>query len=122
MSTPTQAWSHRLRPMTGRDINEEHRGATPLELLYDLTFVVAFGQAADQLAHQLSEGHLTAGLVGFGFAVVGICWAWINFSWFSSAYDTDDLGLPGSDDGADGRRDHPGAGAAAGLPVPRGER
>jgi low temperature requirement protein LtrA len=22
--------------------------------------------------------------------VFGICWAWINFSWFSSAYDTDD--------------------------------
>jgi low temperature requirement protein LtrA len=76
--------------MTGRDPDEEHRGATPLELLYDLTFVVAFGIAADELAHLLAEGHWSSGLAAFGFAVFGICWAWINFSWFSSAYDTDD--------------------------------
>ena len=41
--------AHRLRRMTGRDPDEEHRAATPLELLYDLTFVVAFGEAANQL-------------------------------------------------------------------------
>ena len=28
-------------------------------------------------------------MIGFGFARFAICWAWINFSWFSSAYDTD---------------------------------
>ena len=76
--------------MTGRDPSESHRSATPLELLYDLTFVVAFGTASDQLAHLLVEGHVAAGLGGFAFAVFGICWAWINFSWFASAYDTDD--------------------------------
>ena len=32
---------------------------------------------------------LTA-LLGFGFASFGICWAWTNFTWFASAYDTDD--------------------------------
>jgi low temperature requirement protein LtrA len=26
----------------------------------------------------------------FAFAVFAICWAWINYSWFASAYDTDD--------------------------------
>jgi low temperature requirement protein LtrA len=26
----------------------------------------------------------------FGLATFAICWAWINFSWFASAYDTDD--------------------------------
>lgn len=31
--------SHRLRPMVGRDPQEPHRAATPLELLFDLTFV-----------------------------------------------------------------------------------
>ena len=30
-----------LRRMTGRDVDEQHRTATPLELLMDLTFVVA---------------------------------------------------------------------------------
>lgn len=82
--------SHRLLRMSGRDPHEHHRTATPLELLFDLTFVVAFGTAGNQLAHALAEGHVTSGLVGFGFAMFAICWAWINFSWFASAYDTDD--------------------------------
>ncbi len=76
--------------MSGRDPDEQHRAATPLELLYDLTFVVAFGVASEQLAHLLAEGHYAAGLTGFALAVFAICWAWINFSWFASAYDTDD--------------------------------
>jgi low temperature requirement protein LtrA len=85
-----QAQAHRLRVMSGRDPNERHRAATPLELLYDLTFVVAFGVAAEQFAHLLAEGHFAAGLMAFGLAIFAICWAWINFSWFASAYDTDD--------------------------------
>jgi low temperature requirement protein LtrA len=80
---------HRVR-MGGRDPSEEHRAATPLELLFDLTFVIAFGAAANELAHQLAEGHIAAALLGFAFATFGISWAWINFSWFASAYDTDD--------------------------------
>lgn len=76
--------------MTGRDPDQPHRGATPLELLFDLAFVVAFGQAADQLAHAIAEGHASTGVVAFVFAVMATCWAWVNFSWFASAYDTDD--------------------------------
>jgi low temperature requirement protein LtrA len=82
--------SHRRVRMGGRDTAEDHRAATPLELLFDLTFVIAFGAAANELAHELAEGHIGAGLLGFGFATFGIAWAWINFSWFASAYDTDD--------------------------------
>lgn len=81
--------AHRVR-MGGRDPHEPHRVATPLELLFDLTFVVAFGAAGNELAHALAENHAAAGLIGFGFAMFAICWAWINFSWFASAYDTDD--------------------------------
>ena len=81
---------HRVRPMAGRDPHESHRTATPLELLFDLTFVVAFGIAAAQFAHLLAGGHIGVGLAGFFFAMFGVCWAWINFSWFASAYDTDD--------------------------------
>ena len=90
MTSCEQSRAHRLRVMSGRDPNEQHRAATPLELLYDLTFVVAFGVAGEQFAHLLAEGHFAAGLDGFGFAIFAICWAWINFSWFASAYDTDD--------------------------------
>lgn len=76
--------------MSGRDPDEPHRVATPLELLFDLTFVIAFGVAASELAHLLVDGHVVAGLVAFVFATFAVCWAWVNFSWFASAYDTDD--------------------------------
>lgn len=76
--------------MTGRDPKEGGRGATPLELLFDLTFVVAFAQAGDAASELLAEGHTLAALSGFGFAMFAIVWAWINFSWFASAFDTDD--------------------------------
>src|SRR3984893_14790743 len=78
------------RRMGGRDPHETHRVATPLELMFDLTFATSFGLAASEVAPVLADGHFIAGLVGFGFASFAICWAWINFSWFSSAYDTDD--------------------------------
>src|SRR5246500_1250226 len=76
--------------MAGRDPHEAHRAATPLALRFDLTFATSFGLAASEAASVLANGHVIAGLVGFGFASFAICWAWINFSWFSSAYDTDD--------------------------------
>ncbi len=82
--------AHHVSRMSGRDPHQGHRAATPLELLFDLTFVISFGLAASQLAHLLAEGHFSAGLIGFGFASFSICWAWVNFSWFASAYDTDD--------------------------------
>ena len=76
--------------MTGRDPHEEHRAATPLELLYDLMFVVAFGAAGNEAAHFVAEGHWRTALIGFGFAMFAVIWAWIQNTWFASAYDTDD--------------------------------
>ena len=93
MKTPPSSHTlhhHHTRRMGGRDPNQFHRVATPLELLFDLTFVIAFGFAASRFAYALSEGHYATALIGFGFASFAISWAWINFSWFSSAYDTDD--------------------------------
>lgn len=81
---------HHMRPMIGRDPEESHRAATSLEALFDLTFATCFGLAAAQFAHALADGLYLAALTGFGFASFAICWAWINFSWFSSAHDTDD--------------------------------
>ncbi|MFN8031538.1 MAG: low temperature requirement protein A [Dermatophilaceae bacterium] len=82
--------AHGIRQMTGRDPEEKGRAATPLELLFDLTFVVAFANAGNEMAHLVAAGHTWAGVAGFCFAIFGITWAWINFSWFASAYDTDD--------------------------------
>jgi low temperature requirement protein LtrA len=85
-----EAPHHHVQPMHGRDPHEVHRVATPLELLFDLTFATSFGLAAEQFAHALTAGQVGAALGGFAFASFAICWAWINFSWFASAYDTDD--------------------------------
>ena len=82
--------AHHRRRFSGRDPGEDHRAATPLELLYDLTMVVAFGVAADELAHFVADEHVLGGVAGFAFAVFGASWAWINYTWFASAYDTDD--------------------------------
>jgi low temperature requirement protein LtrA len=82
--------AHRRRRLTGRDPLEAHRGTTPLELLYDLTIVVAIGTAANELAHYVAEDHVRTGVIGFAFAAFAVIWAWINYSWFASAYDTDD--------------------------------
>ena len=85
--------SRRLRvlPMRPRDIDEEHRASTPLELLFDLSFVVAVSQAADQLNAALGAGHFHTAIVGYLTVFFAIWWAWVNFTWFASAYDVDDL-------------------------------
>ncbi|HEX3087267.1 MAG TPA: low temperature requirement protein A, partial [Ilumatobacteraceae bacterium] len=82
--------AHHRSPMTGRDPHESHRVATPLELLYDLTFVVAFSAAGNEAAHYVSDGHWHTALIGFGFAMFAVTWAWIQNTWFASAYDNDD--------------------------------
>ncbi|XAS71899.1 low temperature requirement protein A [Micrococcaceae bacterium Sec5.1] len=86
----TNPLRHALSRMGGRDPHEKHRTATPLELFFDLTFVIAFGVAGSQFAHAVAEAHFWPGLLAFAFAMFATIWAWINFTWFASAYDTDD--------------------------------
>ena len=88
-STPIDL-SHRRRRLTGRDPGQAHRTSTPLELFYDLTIVVAIGVSANQLADYIAADHIRAGVIGFLFTTFGVVWAWVNYSWFASAYDTDD--------------------------------
>ncbi|KAL1917111.1 uncharacterized protein VTP21DRAFT_5309 [Calcarisporiella thermophila] len=79
------------QPMVARSTTEEHRASTPLELLFDLCFVVAVSQAGVQLHHFLMEGNVGLGVLGYGMVFFGIWWAWMLFTWFASAYDTDDV-------------------------------
>ncbi|MEU1972342.1 low temperature requirement protein A [Microbacterium sp. NPDC019599] len=83
--------NHVYARMTGRDPHEHHRAATPLELLFDLVFVVAFSQIGSQMAHVLELGHVTTALMAGWFCTFAVAWAWINYSWLASAYDTDDV-------------------------------
>ncbi|WP_051742558.1 low temperature requirement protein A [Kitasatospora sp. MBT66] len=88
---PHHADPRPVRRMVPRGREEPHRVATPLELFFDLCFVVAVGQAGRELAHDLAEGHWGDGLSGYFFAFFAIWWAWMNFTWFASAYDCDDV-------------------------------
>ncbi|MBE1558317.1 low temperature requirement protein A [Nonomuraea africana] len=77
--------------MNARPIDEPHRVSSQLELLFDLTFVVAVAAVTAQLAHNIADGHGLAGLVPFLQVFFAIWWAWMNFTWFASSYDTDDV-------------------------------
>jgi low temperature requirement protein LtrA len=77
--------------MVARNTEEPHRASTPLELLFDLCFVVAVSQAARELNVSLSRNHFGSGIVGYITVSFAIWWAWVNFTWFASAYDTDDV-------------------------------
>jgi low temperature requirement protein LtrA len=76
--------------MSGRDPRERGRSTTPVELLYDLTYVIAFAAAAEQLAHGVSHGLVWSSLGAYAFAIWAVSWAWMNFTWFASAYGNDD--------------------------------
>ncbi|MCU1397760.1 MAG: low temperature requirement protein [Acidimicrobiales bacterium] len=80
-----------VRTMRSRDPDEEHRASTPLELLFDLCFVVAVSQAAAQLHAGLAGDHVRHSIAGYVTVFFAIWWAWLNFTWFASAYDTDDV-------------------------------
>ncbi|OZC56858.1 low temperature requirement protein A [Rhodococcus sp. 06-470-2] len=76
--------------MRPRDPNEPHRSASPLELFFDLVFVVAVSIASVQLHHDLTENHIADGLLGYALVFFAIWWAWMNFTWFATSFDTDD--------------------------------
>ncbi|AZA13497.1 low temperature requirement protein A [Corynebacterium choanae] len=79
-----------LPAMVPRDRHEPGRTATVLELFFDLVFVITVAINGSQLHHALTEGHLSHGLLSFAICFFGTWWAWMNFTWFASAFDTDD--------------------------------
>ena len=60
-------------PMRPRSPDEAHRAATPLELFFDLVFVVAIAQAGSALHHSLAEGHFLQAVFSY-FAVFFAIW------------------------------------------------
>ena len=84
---PRRGWYRRMQP---RSVDEPHRAATPLELFFDLCFVVAIALAASSLHHEVIEGHVGDGVLAYALVFFAIWLAWLNFTWFASAFDTDD--------------------------------
>ncbi|MCY1125572.1 low temperature requirement protein A [Frigidibacter sp. RF13] len=79
-----------IRALTPRDPAEQHRPATTLELLYDLVSVIAIAAVTAGFHHAIADGHGIEALPRFIFLFLAIWWAWMNFTWFASAFDNDD--------------------------------
>ena len=79
------------RPGGARDPDEVHRASTPLELLFDLCFVVAVSQAAGRLHVHLADGEVGQGLLGYAMVFFAIWWCWVNTTWYASAYGAEDI-------------------------------
>lgn len=77
--------------LVARSITEENRASSPLELLFDLTFVVAIGSLVAQLAHAVTAGKAGEAIGPFLMVFFAIWWAWNQFTWLASAYDNDDV-------------------------------
>ena len=90
-SDSVASFSPWYRPMRARDPEQPHRASTNLELLFDLSFVVAVALVAGQLHHAIAEGHAGQVLIGYVQVFFAIWWAWMNFTWFASGYDTHDV-------------------------------
>lgn len=80
----------RIKKMTPRSPVEAHRVSTSLELFFDLVFVVAISFAGSGLHQSLTEQQGRHGILHFVPVFFAIWVAWLNFSWFASAYDIDD--------------------------------
>jgi low temperature requirement protein LtrA len=79
------------RPMLPRRPDEAHRASTPLECLFDLCFVVAVARAGVTIEESIGHGNVGSGIVSYCTIFFAIWWAWMNFTWFASAYDNDDV-------------------------------
>jgi len=75
--------------LLGRDIEEKGRTATPLELFYDLIFVVAIANLAAAFHHDYANNHIGHGVIYFFMVFMAIWWAWNQYTWFASSFDND---------------------------------
>jgi low temperature requirement protein LtrA len=80
-----------IKPMVGRSPDEQHRASTPLELFFDLVLVVAVAFASSELHQDLAGGARPGVILSYCMVFFAIWWPWMNFTWFASAFDTDDV-------------------------------
>lgn len=64
-------------------IRREGERVTPLELFFDLVFVLALTQCTALMFHDQSWSGLAQGLLVLGV----LWWAWVGYSWLTSVID-----------------------------------
>lgn len=77
--------------LRARSTTQEHRAATPLELMFDLAAVIAIAATVAGMHHAFAAGHFAEGIINFIFSFFMIWIAWLNYTWFASAYDDESL-------------------------------
>jgi low temperature requirement protein LtrA len=82
------AWFQPPQLRVGEDITEASRRATWLELFFDLVFVVAIAQ----LANNLHKDTTLTGFLGFVLLFIPVWWAWIGSTFYANRFDVDDVG------------------------------
>lgn len=73
-----------------RDHRVEERPSTPLELLFDLCFVVAVAFLAAELHHGVAEAHGWEAIGVYALLFVPVWWAWMSYTWYATAFSHDD--------------------------------
>ncbi len=80
-----------VRPQALRNLTPEQRAeertSTPLELFFDLCFVVAVAVLAGGLHDEPNLG----GALRFVGLFVPVWWSWMIFAWYGTAFDNDDV-------------------------------
>jgi low temperature requirement protein LtrA len=74
--------SHRRLSATLRDAEQ----VTPLELFFDLVFVLAITQCTALMAHDPSWSGLAQGILVLGV----LWWAWVGYAWLTSVVDPEE--------------------------------
>ena len=81
MATATEAGGSRFHPTL-----REGERVTPLELFFDLVFVLAFTQCTALMAHHPTWSGLAQGLLVLGM----LWWAWTGYAWLTSVIDPEE--------------------------------
>ncbi|MGN6558277.1 MAG: low temperature requirement protein A [Solirubrobacterales bacterium] len=73
------------------DIRREGERVTPLELFFDLVFVLAITQCTALMSHDQTWSGLLQGLLILGV----LWWAWVGYAWLTSVVDPEALAIRG---------------------------
>jgi low temperature requirement protein LtrA len=72
-------------------IRREGERVTPLELFFDLVFVLAITQCTALMSHDQTWSGMVQGLLVLGV----LWWAWVGYSWLTSVIDPEALAIRG---------------------------
>jgi low temperature requirement protein LtrA len=78
---------HRAPRLTA--VRREDERVTPLELFFDLVFVLAITQCTALMAHEPTWEGLAKGMLVVGM----LWWAWVGYSWLTSVVDPEEGGV-----------------------------